>query len=182
MFKCWWIHFGGDHQKQLQCIQYPLTHSNTQPPTKDEIHLTHSSSQGGSCCVWSICHPVISPGLLPRPHIRQYSRSHNRWWFNIGGVTIGGSLKTTIFCLFAGTSFSGLVVLKNFQQRLWERCVWLPYSIYIYLDVNIQICNILRGLIYIRVSHNTHFFELSYALLTSHANGLEEATKKFSAL
>ena len=33
-----------------------------------------------------------------------------------------------------------------------------------------------------RVSHNTHFFELSYALLTSHANGLEEATKKISAL
>ena len=33
--------------------------------------------------------------------------------------------------------------------------------------------------IFIRVSHNTHFFELSYALLTSHAFGLEEATKKF---
>ena len=29
-----------------------------------------------------------------------------------------------------------------------------------------------------RVSHNTPFFELSYALLTSHAIGLEEATKK----
>ena len=37
-------------------------------------------------------------------------------------------------------------------------------------------------LLYIRVSHNTHFFELSYALLTSHAFGLEEATKKISAL
>ena len=33
-----------------------------------------------------------------------------------------------------------------------------------------------------RVSHNTPFFELSYALLTSHAIGLEEATKKISAL
>ena len=27
--------------------------------------------------------------------------------------------------------------------------------------------------------HNTPFFELSYVLLTSHAFGLEEATKKF---
>ena len=34
----------------------------------------------------------------------------------------------------------------------------------------------------IRVSHNTHFFELSYCLLTSHANGFHGATKKFSAL
>ena len=32
--------------------------------------------------------------------------------------------------------------------------------------------------IFTRVSHNTHFFELSYALLISHAIGLEEATKK----
>ena len=35
---------------------------------------------------------------------------------------------------------------------------------------------------YTRVSHNTHFFELSYALLTSHAFGFHGATKKFSAL
>ena len=38
------------------------------------------------------------------------------------------------------------------------------------------------GWMEIRVSHNTPFFELSYALLTSHAIGLEEATKKISAL
>ena len=31
----------------------------------------------------------------------------------------------------------------------------------------------------IRVFHNTPFFELSYFLLTSHAIGLEEATKKY---
>ena len=30
-----------------------------------------------------------------------------------------------------------------------------------------------------RVSHNTPFFELCYVLLTTHAIGLEEATKKF---
>ena len=41
---------------------------------------------------------------------------------------------------------------------------------------------IFRGSIDSRVSHNTHFFELSYALLISHAIGLEEATKKISAL
>ena len=40
----------------------------------------------------------------------------------------------------------------------------------------------LEGYMNIRVSHNTPFFELSYALLTSHAIGLEEATKKISAL
>ena len=34
----------------------------------------------------------------------------------------------------------------------------------------------------IRVSHNTHFFELSYVLLTSHAFGFHGATKIFSAL
>ena len=34
----------------------------------------------------------------------------------------------------------------------------------------------------IRVSHNTHFFELSYVLLTSHAFGFHGATKNFSAL
>ena len=34
--------------------------------------------------------------------------------------------------------------------------------------------------IYIRVSHNTPFFELSLVLLTTHAIGLEEATKFFS--
>ena len=39
-----------------------------------------------------------------------------------------------------------------------------------------------KDMVDIRVSHNTHFFELSYALLTSHANGFHGATKKFSAL
>ena len=34
----------------------------------------------------------------------------------------------------------------------------------------------------IRVSHITPFFELSYTLLTTHAHGLYEVTKKISAL
>ena len=34
----------------------------------------------------------------------------------------------------------------------------------------------------IRVSHITPFFELSYTLLTTHAIGLYEVTKKISAL
>ena len=35
---------------------------------------------------------------------------------------------------------------------------------------------------FVRVSHNTPFFELSYVLLTTHAIGLEEATKNFSVI
>ena len=53
------------------------------------------------------------------------------------------------------------------------------------LHLNIYMLQSVRLLIFsihIRVSHNTPFFELSYALLTSHAIGLEEATKKISAL
>ena len=36
-----------------------------------------------------------------------------------------------------------------------------------------------HGILYIRVFHITPFFELSYTLLTTHAHGLYEVTKKF---
>ena len=44
-----------------------------------------------------------------------------------------------------------------------------------------QTNNVIRS-IYNRVSHITPFFELSYTLLTTHALGLYEVTKKISAL
>ena len=39
-----------------------------------------------------------------------------------------------------------------------------------------------KDMVDIRVSHNTHFFELSYALLTTHAFGFHGATKFFFSI
>ena len=50
----------------------------------------------------------------------------------------------------------------------WAFC-YLKYSLF--TDRGIRIL--------IRVSHITPFFELSYTLLTTHALGLDEVTKKF---
>ena len=34
---------------------------------------------GGCCGIWSLCHPLFSPCVLPCSHIRQYCGGHHRW-------------------------------------------------------------------------------------------------------
>ena len=62
------------------------------------------------------------------------------------------------------------------QFMLW--CLTVVSSVRPYVLIEVESLMNINS----RVSHNTHFFELSYGLLTSHANGFHGATKKFSAL
>ena len=61
--------------------------------------------------------------------------------------------------------------------------VWKPNSTFqIFHLSKPKFCDMLKWMICSRVFHITPFFELSYTLLTTHALGLYEVTKKNSAL
>ena len=55
------------------------------PKTEDLEKMLNESKQhimisiGGCCGIWSLCHSLFTPCVLPCSHIRQYCGGHHRW-------------------------------------------------------------------------------------------------------
>ena len=104
------------------------------------------------------------------------------WCFNYYSIKMacGSSSSETFTIIFINCVDSYFILIKYCHNHNHHRyCNWRECLLHIN-QTNLE--EQLKRTVFIRVSHNTPFFELSYALLTSHAIGLEEATKKISAL
>ena len=70
------------------------------------------------------------------------------------------------------------LLFERFLHKLFSSKVKYLYSIVLLKSFLANVVNLLWN----RVSHITPFFKLSYTLLTTHAIGLYEVTKKISVL
>ena len=154
------------------------------------LKLTNLTRLASSWCRrWSSVRSWTSRKTFSRQQRRQRGDERRRgqvgWVGSTSSRHLGQIIDKWLKCLMS-SMFSS--TSKAMSQDTASR---LTQGFFIYFTVSVVQNfktislkpNLLQGTcMSIRVSHNTHFFELSYGLLTSHANGFHGATKKFSAL